>query len=267
MTEAEWLTCTDPDRMLDHLLGTPPGYADRLLRFFGLARDEGGEGRDLLSERKLRLYAVACCQRLTSLLPDERSRNALEVAARYADGRADEDELGAAHAAARAAAVMNNPAFADERVSVAGGLFVAAGRSQLLAAEAAVEASGPVTRVTEAASLAERAAVEASFDSHHAALWADAIGAAARAALLRELFGNPFRPSAPLPPAVLAWNGATVRRLAEDISERRDFGRLPILADALLDAGCDDEELIRHCRSAEPHLPGCWALDFILGKS
>ena len=47
----------------------------------------------------------------------------------------------------------------------------------------------------------------------------------------------------------------------------RAFGRLPILADALLDAGCDNEELIAHCRSAGPHVRGCWAIDLILGKS
>jgi hypothetical protein len=68
-------------------------------------------------------------------------------------------------------------------------------------------------------------------------------------------------------PAVLAWNDATVPRLARAIYEDRGFGRLPLLGDALLDAGCDDEELIRHCRSGGPHVRGCWAVDLILGKS
>jgi hypothetical protein len=66
---------------------------------------------------------------------------------------------------------------------------------------------------------------------------------------------------------VLTWNDGTVRRLAEAIYEERAFGRLPILADALLDAGCDNEELIAHCRSEGPHVRGCWAVDLILGKS
>jgi hypothetical protein len=87
------------------------------------------------------------------------------------------------------------------------------------------------------------------------------------AALLRCIFGNPFRSQPPLPASVLAWNGDTVRRIAEGIYEERAFDRLPILADALLDAGCDDEELLAHCRSAGPHVRGCWAVDLILGKS
>jgi hypothetical protein len=87
------------------------------------------------------------------------------------------------------------------------------------------------------------------------------------AARFRDIFGNPFRPSPPLPPAVLRWQDSTVRRIAEGIYEEHAFDRLPILADALLDAGCDDEELIAHCRSAGPHARGCWAVDLILGKS
>jgi hypothetical protein len=91
--------------------------------------------------------------------------------------------------------------------------------------------------------------------------------------LLRDIFGNPFRPSPPLPPTVLAWNDGTVRRLAAGIYEERqlpagtlDNACLAILADALLDAGCDNEDLIQHCREAGSHVRGCWALDLILGK-
>jgi hypothetical protein len=91
--------------------------------------------------------------------------------------------------------------------------------------------------------------------------------------LLRCIFGNPFRPSPPLPATVLAWNDGTVRRIAEGIYEQRrmpdgtlDSGRLAILADALLDAGCGDEDLIQHFRSEGPHVRGCWAVDLILGE-
>ena len=92
--------------------------------------------------------------------------------------------------------------------------------------------------------------------------------------ILRDIFGNPFRPSPPLPHAVLCWNDGTVRRMAEAIYDDRkmpkrtlDNSRLAILADALLDAGCEDEDLIQHCRSDGPHVRGCWAVDAILGKS
>ena len=89
---------------------------------------------------------------------------------------------------------------------------------------------------------------------------------AGQSELIREIFGNTFCPSPPLPPTVLAWNDGTVRRIAEGIYDERAFGRLPILADALLDAGCDDEELMQHCRSAGPHVRGCWVIDLLLGK-
>jgi hypothetical protein len=98
--------------------------------------------------------------------------------------------------------------------------------------------------------------------------------AKAQAALVRDIFGNPFRPSPTLPPAILAWNDRTILRLAQAIYDERqmpegtfDTSRLAVLGDALLDAGCDDEELIRHCRSEGPHVRGCWAVDLILGKS
>jgi hypothetical protein len=89
---------------------------------------------------------------------------------------------------------------------------------------------------------------------------------ATQAALLRDVLGNPFRPSPRLPHAVFAWNDRTSPRIAEHIYEERAFDRLPILADALLDAGCEDEELIGHCRSQGPHVRGCWAIDLLLGK-
>jgi hypothetical protein len=65
--------------------------------------------------------------------------------------------------------------------------------------------------------------------------------------------------------AILAWNDATVPRIAEGIYAERAFGRMPFLHDALLDAGCNDEVLLSHCRNPEGHARGCWALDFILG--
>jgi hypothetical protein len=94
-----------------------------------------------------------------------------------------------------------------------------------------------------------------------------------KVAFVRDIFGNPFRRSPPPPPAVLAWNDRTVSRLAQAAYDERhlpagtlDPGRLGILADALLDAGCEDEALIQHCRAPGPHVRGCWAIDLILGK-
>ena len=84
--------------------------------------------------------------------------------------------------------------------------------------------------------------------------------------MFRDLFANPFRPPPHLPENVLRWSDRTVLRIAEGIYEERAFDRLPILGDALLDAGCDDEELLAHLRSGAPHVRGCWVVDAILGK-
>src|SRR5262249_37713894 len=88
---------------------------------------------------------------------------------------------------------------------------------------------------------------------------------AAQTALVRDLFGNPFRP-AQADPAWLAWNGGTVPKLAEAVYPERAFDRLPVLADALEEAGCCDAELLSHLRSPGPHVRGCWAVDLLIGK-
>jgi hypothetical protein len=81
--------------------------------------------------------------------------------------------------------------------------------------------------------------------------------------VLRELFGNPFRP----PPAGGPWLTPAARALARGLYDARDFAALPVLADALEDAGCDDLALLTHLRGPGPHFLGCWALDRVLGLS
>jgi hypothetical protein len=218
MTEPEWLACTDPTPMLEFLRGKA-------------------------SERKLRLFAVACCRRAWQALQagDERACSVVEVAERYADGRPGGLlEVWAALSAPRKGRRGRPRRESLEAMDSVHGL------GEESAWNAAMQVSAGV-----------RALVSL-----------DVVGAEqrAQAALMRDLFGNPFRPSPSLPPTVLAWNDGTVRRIAESIYEERAFGRLPVLADALLDAGCDDEELMQHCRSPEPHVRGCWAVDLILGK-
>jgi hypothetical protein len=90
--------------------------------------------------------------------------------------------------------------------------------------------------------------------------------ASAQAELLRDLFGNPFRPIA-LAPAVLSWQGNTVVNLAQAIYDDRAFDRLPILADALEEAGSPEPILLAHLRESGPHVRGCHVIDALLGKS
>jgi hypothetical protein len=79
----------------------------------------------------------------------------------------------------------------------------------------------------------------------------------------RELFPNPFVPLAWQP----EWFTSTVCDLAAHIYERREFHLMPILGDALMDAGCDHQLVQNHCHAAKPHARGCWVVDAILGKS
>ena len=82
-------------------------------------------------------------------------------------------------------------------------------------------------------------------------------------ATLRDIFGNPFRPVAFAP----AWRTSDVLLLARGIYDERAFDRMPILADALQDAGCTNEDILSHCRDASAaHVRGCWVVDHVLGK-
>jgi hypothetical protein len=87
--------------------------------------------------------------------------------------------------------------------------------------------------------------------------------AANQAALLRDIFGNPFRP-VPLSPD---WRTDTAVAIARQTYDSRDFSAMPILADALQDAGCDNDDILAHCRGPGPHVRGCWVVDLVLGKS
>ncbi len=80
---------------------------------------------------------------------------------------------------------------------------------------------------------------------------------------IRELLGNPFRPALFSPD----WRTSTAVQLAKQMYESRDFSLMPILADALQDAGCDNEDILNHCRGESLHVRGCWVVDLVLGKS
>lgn len=81
--------------------------------------------------------------------------------------------------------------------------------------------------------------------------------------ILRDIFGNPFRTVT----FSQSWRTDTVVTLAQQMYESRDFSAMPILADALQDAGCDNEDILSHCRGEGPHVRGCWVVDLVLGKS
>jgi hypothetical protein len=87
------------------------------------------------------------------------------------------------------------------------------------------------------------------------------------AGLARDVLGNPFRPVPAVDAAWLKREAGAIHMLATGIYEQRAFRRLPLLADALEDAGCTDADLLGHLRGPGPHVRGCWAVDLVLGKS
>jgi hypothetical protein len=259
MTEAEWLACEDPWRMLAFLRGKA-------------------------GERKMRLFAVACCRRILHLLTDEKSRQAVQTAERFADGLASARELehtyraadalaSAAYDAALAAAEAEAEALCPGEDSTEGNWECAMAVTSAVRAPvaAAVRETEPEESAKDAANAVGYASyplhfvdgVEADIDRREGVIRAEE---AAQACLLRCLIRNPFRPVSAIAPACLAWNGGTVRKLAEAIYEERAFDRLPVLADALEDAGCTDAEILAHCRSGEEHTRGCWVVDLLLGR-
>lgn len=80
--------------------------------------------------------------------------------------------------------------------------------------------------------------------------------------ILREVVGNPFCPVTVFP----TWQTANVVSLAQTIYDERAFDRMPILGDALEDAGCDNTDMLNHCRQPGEHVRGCWVVDLLLGK-
>jgi hypothetical protein len=88
----------------------------------------------------------------------------------------------------------------------------------------------------------------------------------AQVSCIRDIFGNPFRPRPSVDGSRLCWNDGTIPKLAQTIYEERAFDRLPILADALEEAGCTEAAILNHCRQPGMHVKGCWVVDMLLGK-
>lgn len=236
MTEQEWLRCIDCDAMLRFLQGS---FADRLLARLRL-REES------ISRRKLRLYYCACA-RDNPVLPDYRDFvEAVDAAEHYADGESVDLASAQQHVAAYPPSMMGFLAWraCDTTPRFMGLLFLA------------TDAIGAVMSY-----LLEVGAARSNADLITALVQ----GRKENPTLLRDIFGNPFRPTV-LDDHWLTWNNAVAQELAQRIYDERTFGDLPILADALEEAGCRDEMILSHCREAAAHARGCWVIDLLLGK-
>jgi hypothetical protein len=213
MTEAEWLTSTNPAPLWWFV-----------------------EGK--VSNRRLRLVACACCRRIWHLLSDGRNRQLVETAEKLADGLVTMEEskrfLGIG------SEVDRIPLGIDE-YSVA--------RSALLS-HPAITRSVP----SLAASLVEQ------FEGSRVE------EARCQCTVFRDIFGNPFR-LVSIDPSWFTWHDGLLVSMARQMYDSRDFTDMPILADALEEAGCSNQDILAHCRSGGEHVRGCWLIDLLLGKS
>ena len=229
MTDLEWDHSTDPLAMI---------------RF--VAEFE----RPVWVARKLRLYAAACCRAVWTHMPDWRSREAVEEAERVVSGAVRRSRL---------LALRDN---ADDAWStLPWGYRYWYDPPPRAAREPRPELPpDAIAAARAAAACADPGAVGRAAAEVSEAL-VSLLGAPARCDLLREVCGNPYR----RPPGRRWWS-TDVRDLARSIEAERGFARMPILGDALLDAGLDHDGVVRHCQGPGPHAVGCWVLDLALSR-
>lgn len=237
MTEAEWNASVDPLPMMAHL-----------------------RHRKRITERKTRLWGVACARQAWGLLTDERSRHAVLMAEEFADGISD-----CIATAKMDAERLVNPHLMVGRLKTLGSaqLDGAAHLARCLCWREGIPQSSMFAEDIPGRSIA-------SFASQ-------CITAELAAALLREVVGNPWRraqictlacadPEEGYHGSTCPLGSRTVAAMARTIYAERCFEDLPILADALDDAGCEDEPILQHLRGPGPHCRGCHVLDLLLGK-
>ncbi len=204
--------------------------------------------RPCRNDRKRRLSACASIRRVIHLVDIVAFHDALQVAERLADGSATNSDRVAARKVIRAAwdqwrRTRPLPDYSDSINSVmqaVQGVLEIEYKDFKLAIERAEFAEMWIDRAPEQ---------EESIRAKHCDL-------------VRDIFGNPFRPVTLDP----RWLTSTVLDLARIIYDERTFERMPILADALMDAGCDSEEILSHCRNGGPHVRGCWVIDLLLAN-
>jgi hypothetical protein len=216
MTEPEWQSCTDPQTMLGWLRGQA-------------------------SERKMRLFAVACCRHAWPDLADDLCRTAVDIAERYADEQASPRELKAAKASV-SRELGGLPSDFGPR-------FFQMAAIRLLVSDK-IDSPTPVEELAALAAQGRGGGRKMVQEMAH------------QCDLLRDIFSNPFNSVASDP----SWRTSTVVALTQSIYDEHAFDRLPILADALEEAGCNVLDVLDHCRRSRVHTRGCWVTDGLLGK-
>jgi hypothetical protein len=231
MTEAEWLAGGDAKAMLVFL-------------------------RDRATARKKRLFACGCCAGMWAGAPHEAAEHAIRFGERVADRCAvgEEFHLDEVMNAQQRAGAGSDPLTAVRLLYVL---------SCVLPDPLSLFSQTPPTSFRDKLMEAPRRVIRwfrgtppAPTDEQRArhTPWLPTI---------RCVFGNPFRPVAFFP----QWHTDTTLALARQMYESREFSAMPILADALQDAGCDNTDILDHCRDVNAtHCRGCWVLDLLLDK-
>jgi hypothetical protein len=237
MTEEQWLNCAS---------ATQPVF-----------RWLGRKG----SDRKFFLAGAAAVRHIISRLRDPRSLAAIDVLERFADGAASAEEREAAHLAALNAGFGPGNPLQEQHFPLGRVPDEVWRRTHATyAASYAIMTNAPGGKAWYCA-----------YNAMHYALKAEKRGPMApwQADLLRDIFGNPFRPVKADP----RWQTANALALAKNAYADRELpsGRLSptllgILADALEEAGCTESTVLDHLRAPHEHFRGCWAADLVLGK-
>jgi hypothetical protein len=245
MLEQDWLSSSDPTAMLEFVRGK-------------------------VSDRKLRLFASTVSRRLWNLFEHEATRTAVEVAEAFADGTATDKQR--RHALSNADTIFDSLSVgvADDATldAVSAPRFALdedAYKAARYAAECCWRARCPESkRFKEQANLAEMGLASRPDYVSEEGQASDIEERQALCELLRDIFGNRYGVTLPDPDSVRT---PTVLALVTAIYEEWAFDRMPVLADALEEAGCTDASVLEHCRGPGPHVRGCWVVDLILGKS
>jgi hypothetical protein len=230
LTEAAWLAGDDPYPMIVHLeLG--------------------------MYDRKGRLFFCAACRRLARLTPNPAARAYIEAQEAFADGRLRVDDLLLAQRHLKpvwpAGSIPRETFLAlhtDNTLTHLGRHLDNRVLEEIVSGLVdSLDPEWPRSEPLDRAEFAALAAQDLRF----------------LAGVVRCIWGNPWRPAALNP----GWRTADVLGLARGIYDDRAFDRLPILHDALIEAGCTSDDVLGHCREEGPHARGCWVVDLVLGQA
>ncbi len=246
MTEQEWQGRTDPSPLLTFLRKQSSPSYDRLL-----------------PSRKHRLFACACCRRISHFLT-EMDLQLVQRSEQYANG--EMDYTGFLESLAELFGLPAPPT-PNELRHRDGFLMFLHRRGVSHPFNAAVYSAADLMPENAATMSRHTCLTEWNRqrrDKRSVSTMMEAEGRM-QASLIRDIFGNPFR-RVTVDPSWLAWNDGTVVKMAQAIYDERAFDHLPVLADALEEAGCHVPDLVAHCRAPSEHARGCWVLDLLLGK-